>query len=645
MRAALLAAALTALAGCDALLGIKDVAVASGEIDGPLSCDLDTSYEFDVNEGEAVTAADGSLLVTIPLDASHPNDAFVLRLRPGAVRTGNFTIAGDEAGFGTCHVCAFFAFGFDAGAVTAVELYMATSGSVQITSVAPRLTARLSNLTLVHEDPATGDVVDACASTITTVGVDVAVVAPDAGMPDAVPPDAGPPITGSAIDTWVTDSGDVPLARNLLGVTVEALVPAGEGFVVHAGTGMSDGTFSIPGVPAGPHYVHVGSVYLVTAATDNLDFGDNYLGRPDYTRVADDTHVFGVDADNVDPPQDGDFFEVFSSNLNGFFSLLVPDDVAAAVTTLQTTMWFDRAVVAAKSDRVMLSELVTKTSPTGEPYQTLTRFYPLPLFTTVSNTTVTLPSTSFMTVTATTTVTLDWIRSQFHAAQRAVNPSSLFTADQIFGFVLNEGGKLDLVNASAPDLFGATRSDAGDTNLGAVSFGDPFPQTWPRFVYTTSRYAVSYTAPGATNALTFTGFLTRTDPMSILLPPAQQVGATLTPATNPRIGSADAFTAQQGVGATPLLSWSPPAVGTPTGYNVDIYDLVNNGGDSDANLVATLVTPDRSVRVPPGILVAGHSYFADLAAFSAPNARIDRTPFRRGAPNAYAEALTATFTP
>jgi hypothetical protein len=207
-------------------------------------------------------------------------------------------------------------------------------------------------------------------------------------------------------------------------------------------------------------------------------------------------------------------------------------------------------------------------------------------------------------------------------------------------------GRLDLFTATAPDLFGAVRSDTGDTNFGAVSFGDPFPTAWPKLVLHSSRFTNGYIAPGATTPVTVSAYQTRIDPMSVFgAPPGTPYGANLSPVLAPRLGSADAFTPQLGVGATPQFSWSPPSVGTPDGYILNIFELVANDGNSEANLTKSVFTTELSARVPPGILVAGHMYFARITAFLAPGAKIKTTPFRRGVPNAYSNVLTATFTP
>ncbi len=77
---------------------------------------------------------------------------------------------------------------------------------------------------------------------------------------------------------------------------------------------------------------------------------------------------------------------------------------------------------------------------------------------------------------------------------------------------------------------------------------------------------------------------------------------------NPTINHKNFFADRTGVGIAPTLRWSPPSVGTATYYNIQIYQLANNGGNTTKTLIANLYTSRTSLLVPKGLLTAGQAY-------------------------------------
>ncbi len=66
-------------------------------------------------------------------------------------------------------------------------------------------------------------------------------------------------VGGTFIDTHLTEAGESQHPIDPSTVTLSALAADGEGFSSHAGTLGEDGTFTIPGVPAGEYYLEVAS--------------------------------------------------------------------------------------------------------------------------------------------------------------------------------------------------------------------------------------------------------------------------------------------------------------------------------------------------------------------------------------------------
>jgi hypothetical protein len=119
----------------------------------------------------------------------------------------------------------------------------------------------------------------------------------------------------------------------------------------------------------------------------------------------------------------------------------------------------------------------------------------------------------------------------------------------------------------------------------------------------------------------------------------------LSPPRAIRVGGALASTNPTGVGLAPALSWTAPATGTPTSYAVEIFRLDASGTASVGTPVATLVTQGSQIALPAGVLVAGATYFARVAARADSPDAFASAPHRRGNVGTWADALTGTFSP
>src|SRR5205085_1762067 len=88
--------------------------------------------------------------------------------------------------------------------------------------------------------------------------------------------------------------------------------------------------------------------------------------------------------------------------------------------------------------------------------------------------------------------------------------------------------------------------------------------------------------------------------------------------TAPRINGADAFQAQIGVGTQPLLSWSPPTLGTPTQYGVGLT-IATGVQAGDINQLGITLYSGTSILIPPGFIKAGRSYQGTISATISPH--------------------------
>ena len=180
------------------------------------------------------------------------------------------------------------------------------------------------------------------------------------------------------------------------------------------------------------------------------------------------------------------------------------------------------------------------------------------------------------------------------------------------------------------------------SSVGTMSYANPFPSTWAELLEVHAKYHVSYMAPGATTALDLYPSMGQ----QVLLSGAPTtVSPTLGPAQSIKIAGQSASTQLSGVGLTPTISWSAPAVGTPQAYSVYVYHLTNSSGTTQWSTAAVFYTKATSVTVPPNVLTSGNTYYVAISALTSGTVDLTYSPYRSRLPYAWANALTATFTP
>lgn len=79
-------------------------------------------------------------------------ELYKLGVFANGITTGTFQLTGAEANYATCGACVLIYTDFDQGAGMIADSYMATGGSLTITSLSPMVTGSLSNVTFTHVD-------------------------------------------------------------------------------------------------------------------------------------------------------------------------------------------------------------------------------------------------------------------------------------------------------------------------------------------------------------------------------------------------------------------------------------------------------------------------------------------------------------
>jgi hypothetical protein len=448
-------------------------------------------------------------------------------------------------------------------------------------------------------------------------------------------------VNGTAVNRYFGEAQPLDLPVPLDGLQVEALVWQGGAWTTYPGSGHADGTFTIPAVPAGQFMLDVAGTYVYTTA-HKIDLGTEISGRPTATQSSPGTEI-GGDLQGLSAWQANDQIEWFDGNAGGgayAFSGAQPQVNDTSLTKSEPSTWLGALIDSTKGDVLYATQLSSQAGPTG-PY-VVTRFVPIKgvqqadaSLTTVMSMAVLAP------VTADQTVSIDFRASEFAKLVSAAHPGAVKPYGAYFDLATLPGAAQAGFVGYEADLL-LVYPNQVDVDLGTVHYANPFPAAWGTTVYAGESFSVSYTAPGASSPVDHYGTV------YVQMPPAQAsagpVRPSVSPVQGPQIDGKSAFGSLAGISSTPVISWTPPALGQPTAYRVTLYQVMNGGGTSTIKYVTTVATTTTSVPFPPNVLQKGNGYVFVITAMVSP---IDAStaPFRGSPTTAGADVLSSMAVP
>ncbi|HEX8436573.1 hypothetical protein [Archangium sp.] len=461
-------------------------------------------------------------------------------------------------------------------------------------------------------------------------------------------------VSGVNNETRPIVSGVVNIPHDYSKEAVSAFVLGADGtFTEYKGTGYANGTFSISDVPEGAFYLKTGSTYLVTDQSV-LDLGVSRPGRPTAVEPTQLTPLtFNVS--NLNAWQNGDHLEFFSPRSNTWlfnmetYGKNLPAVGATSLSGMSvvtgppgTSSYFGvpNLVDGSVGDRAMLAQLSQRTSSTGMPYTAMSRVIEFEPFSQVDGQEQVL-SGALTEVSTANSISLNVKGTQYNAYKAAIGPSPTF-----FEFVLSvqgtPGGNARNMFAPAVDLLLLNPTLDADLETGTMTYGTPLSDTWGVSVSTRASFMSKYVLPGSTRgSVSISGGVETVDVVDAANAANVTVTPWLSPVQNPRINGTSLFTETSGVGASPVISWDPPAVGTPSLYRINVRRLfIDSAGTNRSTPVGVVYTRGTQVKIPPDLMLAGRSYVLTLNevqnAVSTPNA-----PYRSSLPAAFVSLNSA----
>lgn len=171
-----------------------------------------------------------------------------------------------------------------------------------------------------------------------------------------------------------------------------------------------------------------------------------------------------------------------------------------------------------------------------------------------------------------------------------------------------------------------------------ISYGDPYPSSWPRLFQFCQQATVQIQRPNST----LTDAFLLTDRETIALPTAP-VAPLVGPVQTPTINGSSIFQPTSLNTTAANLTWATPAGSPPFGYLITIFQLntLPSGPTSYINL-GTLGTAKTALAAP--FLTAGNTYIFMIQATVDGVANMESSPGRSQLPIAYSTVISAPIT-
>ncbi len=443
-------------------------------------------------------------------------------------------------------------------------------------------------------------------------------------------------VSGSWVNTYWTSSGPVlvPFDLSKASLFPRALIPQPDGsFQALQGKGNSDGTFSIPNVPAGYYWLQlIPPAYWTSGST--FDFGMDTNISLSSAPPNGTTTTLNFTFNTLAPLQAGDEVAFLWAS-SPLFSLALSAASPVGSTSLTTSSIINSQSNFSQSAPAFLLQYEPATF-NGLNVLTLGPAVTLPNLALSNGVTNTIVGALNQAQSASFDLNIKgsaWMPLFSNVGPSSASPQSadlelaaqpFMPADTvlstIFGFTMPLFGDLQTGSTPAalsPVCIGLRSGPIGpgsfvlppseppittDQDFGNVQYGDPFPSTWPRVFTFCQRASVPVPIPGSTTPILFQ--LVDTQSSSL---PTSPISPLIGQVQNPTINGMSLFVAGSVSATGATLKWTAPSGMTPAGYEITAFTAGAFPNGAMSYLPASVFyTAKTSALLPP--LQAGKTY-------------------------------------
>jgi hypothetical protein len=478
----------------------------------------------------------------------------------------------------------------------------------------------------------------------------------------------------TALITYWSSSGSTNVAPQWLANLPypAALVPQTDGSLQRLqGAANPDGSFSIPNVPAGYYWLQINPNANYWTSTSDFDYGQDVIGQ--LLSISSQTSTtFSFSVSGLEPSsQVGNLFYP-QSDFRGFF---LPDfSIQPNSTTFNGAIAVNSNIDWSKISTLYLSEYLRGTfgNFTGYilgPTQTLSG---LSFVNGGTNPVVGMLSPS----TPPASLALSITGSAWAPLTSAAGPGNPtpaysdyaafvqpFVTDRLAvplsplllgpDFTLLRPAALTVNPLPFPSSYGCESSGGPlntvsppnlgvapittDVDYGVLSYNDPYPSNWPRLFEYCQVSAFSFPRPNSTVTDTF--YVTNKQTTTL---PAAAVTPILSSVQSPTLNGSSLFQSATLNSTNMTISWTPPSMGQPYGYFVEVYQLGTLPTGSTGYATAGIYATTKTSLTVPFISPSSTYVFAILSASDA-KANIESSPLRHKFPFAESGVVSAPF--
>lgn len=454
-------------------------------------------------------------------------------------------------------------------------------------------------------------------------------------------------VKGTIVDVHVTETGDLSISRGPTQFEIAALIRNNDGSVREIlATIAADGSFVIPKVPEVPYDLRFGEFIdnaavpprFIMNAPREIDLGRVYVGRPDTSPVTMSPTDIALTTTGLEPWVSGDILEMFSlgSGAAGELFPTTGNYPLSGVVSLDKyrvdsfRLLNPKLIAGGKGDKALITQLAG-TADSSAPYRSVRKIFETPKFDQLDGM-PTLLNGAFTDV-AQKNFSVDIDAPSFNLFASAVHPQATVAGKNVR--LIAEPGGARTTTAVPPDLLICEAVSSAKLPA-SFTYGNPFPAGWSEIVSAEVSFSMTHLAPSGISKVTAVA-MGQNGPLESF---TKQVVPVLSPPVDIRINGMPAVEMLSGIGFTPTITFSPPAVGTPAVYIIAIRRL--DPGGATTRTTAIFSTKETTLQIPDDLLDFGYNYYIRISVRS----EFDiHQPFKSGTTNAYASALTGIITP